>query len=199
MKCCFNLNLIFVAHHMWVLQLYPCNGDSTDTKWPPNVGGSLSEFNLKTLVHWYRYSMFLLRQPALTSCYSDKLCLNLNMLIQLAPANGTTTDGRSLLLFLEPNHCFWQISLTDYVTCCSNFSFLSKNQIHYAYLFIKCLHSPHSSTTDESRYSQTFTEISFLLLPGLGPTGFEPKQAGEDRKLTGLHWLSLLATMQMHR
>ncbi len=35
--------------------------------------------------------------------------------------------------------------------------------------------------------TQTFTEISFLLLPGPGPTGFEPKPAGEDRKLTGLH------------
>lgn len=39
--------------------------------------------------------------------------------------------------------------------------------------------------------TQTSTEMSFLLLPGLGPTGFEPKQAGEDRKLTGLHRLGL--------
>ena len=40
--------------------------------------------------------------------------------------------------------------------------------------------------------TQTFTERSFLLLPGLRPYRFEPNPAGEDRKLTGLHWLGLL-------
>lgn len=47
--------------------------------------------------------------------------------------------------------------------------------------------------------TQTFTEISFLLLPRLGPIGFEQKPAGEVRKRRGLHWLDLLGTAQTHR
>lgn len=44
------------------------------------------------------------------------------------------------------------------------------------------------------RWQQTFTEISFLLLPGLRLTGFVSKPAGEDRKQAGLLWLGLLGT-----
>lgn len=35
--------------------------------------------------------------------------------------------------------------------------------------------------------TQTFTEISFLLLPGLGSSAFELKPAREVRKPRGLH------------
>lgn len=47
--------------------------------------------------------------------------------------------------------------------------------------------------------TQTITEMSFLVLPGLRLTGFESKPAGQDRKLAGLLWLGLWGTVCLER
>lgn len=54
-------------------------------------------------------------------------------------------------------------------------------------IFLSIKESIHHIPQPQMRAdTQTFTEISFLLLPGLRLTGFESKPAGEDRKLAGL-------------
>lgn len=66
-------------------------------------------------------------------------------------------------------------------------------------IFLSIKESIHHIPQPQMRAdTQTFTEISFLLLPGLRLTGFESKPAGEDRKLAGLLWLGLLGTVCTH-
>ncbi len=79
-----------------------------------------------------------------------------------------------------------------YVTCCWNFVFdISESEIRCGLIFLSSNDNIHHIPWPQTRVdTQTFAEISFLLLPGLEPIqGAET--CGEDRKPSGLHWLDL--------
>lgn len=133
--------------------------------------------------------LFLFHQPPLASCY-------LNKPDHANPCKSgkrlrTATDGRSLPLFLGG---ILQFLANKHPHVCIAFS--GKNPLWDDLSVHEWQHSPHSSASDESRYSGVRRNV--LLLPGPGPTGFESEPA-EDRKLTGLHWLGLPGALQTHK
>lgn len=131
---------------------------------------------------------------------------------QVVAANGTTTDGRSLPFFLEAKWDFlafgsWQ---------CLTFFFKSPPSVWHVLFKLSSEVCTAKSTVGWTfsplmiafatffnlrweqilRHSQKCPPYSSLAS---GPLDLSRKQAGEDRKLTGLPWLGLLGTEQTRR